>query len=301
MVKLIRRICIIFFVVSLVAYGGVRAYGFFTSDSGGPSINMDTEEVTVSVADGDSAILEGVTATDADDGDVTASLVVESMSNFITDGVRDATIAAFDSAGNVTKTTRRITYSDYTSPTVTLSGPLAASTSDSSALLDVITVTDCLDGDLTSQVQVVFDDNSQSVSAGEFAMHIQVSNSAGDTLDLPVTVRFYSASEEASAPQLTLSDYLIYVEQGADVDPVDYLNTITLDYNTYSWDSTENAFVLDGKAEGSETEVIYRSSLKINDSVDTSTPGAYEITYSYTDSDSDQTGTVRLVVVVEEG
>ncbi len=301
MIKLIRRICIILFVVSLAAYGGVTAYGYLTSDSGGPSISMDPQEVTVSVADGDSAVLEGVTATDAEDGDVTASLVVESMSNFITDGVRDATIAAFDSAGNVTKTTRRITYSDYTSPTVSLSGPLTASISDSSALLDVITVTDCLDGDLTSQVQVVFDDNSQSVSAGEFAMHIQVSNSAGDTLDLPVTVRFYSASEGSDTPQLTLTDYLIYAEQGADVDPEDYLDTITLGYDTYSWDPAENAFVSDEEAEDEDTAVIYRSSLKIDNPVDTSTPGTYEITYSYTDNDSGQTGTVRLIVVAEEG
>lgn len=300
MIRRIRGIVIALFVLAVLAYGGVTMYSRSTADSGGPSISMDAQEVTVSVADGDSAILAGVTATDAEDGDVTDLLVVESKSNFITAGVRDVTIAAFDRDGNVTKATRRITYSDYTSPTVTLSGPLAASTSNSSALLDVITVTDCLDGDLTGQVQIVFEDTTKSVAVGEFAMRIQVSNSAGDTLDLPVTVRFYNASDEASAPQLTLTDYLIYVQPGETVDPEDYLDTLTVGRTAYSWRADQSAFVEEDVEAEEEAAVIHRYSVKIDDPVDTSAPGVYEITYSYTDSD-EVTGTVRLVVVVEEG
>ncbi|MCD7760350.1 MAG: DUF5011 domain-containing protein [Clostridiales bacterium] len=296
MEKIIQRICIVAFGVSLAVFGVVSLYRLLTTDSRGPTITMDSQEVTVSVADGDAAILEGVTAQDGTDGDVTDSLVVERMSNFITDGVREATIAAFDSAGNVTKVTRQVVYSDYTAPTVTLSGPLAASTNDTGALLDVLTVTDCLDGDLTGQVQIIFDDNTQSVSAGEFAMRIQVSNSAGDTLDLPVTVRFYSASDETETPRLTLTDYLIYVEQGTEVDPEDYLDTITVGYTTYTWSAASNAFL-----SGDDTETIRRYFVKVNDETDTSTPGVYEIAYSYTDRDSGLTGTVRLIVIVEEG
>ncbi len=307
MIKLIRRICIVIFALSVAAYGGVTVYQAFTEDSTGPSVTMDSNEITVSVADDDTAILEGVTVQDADGSYISSNLVVETKGNFITPGVRDVTIAAFDYNDNVTKATRRVAYSDYTSPTVSLSGSLCAPVSDSSALLDVITVTDCLDGDLTGQVQVVFEETSQSVEAGEFAMHIQVSNSAGDTVDLPVTVRFYNASEEINTPQLTLTDYIIYVDEGEKVDPEDYLDTITVENETYAWDSGSDRFLSEeASSEGdeagyeSETSSIARSAIQIDNPTDTSVPGTYEITYSYIDDDSELTGLVRLIVVVEE-
>ncbi len=309
MIKLIRKVCIVIFVLSVAAYGGVTVYQAYTGDSSGPSIAMDSSEITVSVADDDSAVLEGITVRDADGSYISSNLVVESKGNFITPGVRDVTIAAFDYNDNVTKAIRRVTYSDYTSPRVLLSGSLSAPVSDSSSLLDVITVTDCLDGDLTGQMQVTFEDASQSVTAGEFAMRIQVSNSAGDTVDLPVTVRFYHASEEADTPQLTLTDYIIYLDEGAKVDPEDYLETITVDNETYTWDSESGKFLAgsgDGSSEGDavgygeETRSIARSAVQIDNPADTSEPGTYEITYSYTDDDSGLTGQVRLIVVVEE-
>lgn len=292
------------FVLAVAAYGGVTVYQAYTEDSSGPTITMDSSEVTVSVADDDSAILEGVTVQDADGNYISSNLVVESKGNFITPGVRDVTIAAFDSNNNVTKATRRVTYSDYNSPTVSLSGSFAASVSDSSALLDIITVTDCLDGDLTGQVQVVFEDTSQSVEAGEFPMHIQVSNSAGDTVDLPVTVRFYNASEEAYTPQITLTDYIIYVKEGAKVDPEDYLDTITVDNEIYTWYSESEKFLSEETMTDAYGEAVHESiplsDVSIDDQIDTSEPGTYEAVYSYTDEGSEMTGKVRLIVVVEE-
>ena len=47
-----------------------------------PVIEMDSESITVSVEGGDEAILEGVTATDKKDGDITENLFIESRTNF---------------------------------------------------------------------------------------------------------------------------------------------------------------------------------------------------------------------------
>ncbi|MCD8022698.1 MAG: bacterial Ig-like domain-containing protein [Lachnospiraceae bacterium] len=288
-------------ILSVAAYGGVTLYEDYTADTTGPKISMDSAEVTVSVEDGEEAILQGVTAEDARDGDVTAYLVVETMSNFITDGVRDATIVSFDESGNVTKTSRRVTYIDYTSPQITLSGPLAAPVNDTSELLDVIQVTDCLDGDLTEQVQIIFDNTNQSAEVGDCAMHIQVSNSAGDTLDLPVTVRFYDQTAENSAAKLTLTEYLIYLEMGSKFDPLDYLDTLTVGNRSYHWSTSDKQMVSDDEdsLSNDEEDVISRSAFDIEDGVDESTPGTYEVTYTY-EGEDDVTGVTRLVVIVEE-
>lgn len=60
------------------------------------------------------ALLAGVTATDAEDGDVTASLLVEGISGRNDDGTVQVTYAAFDSNHHVTKATRAVRYTDYT-------------------------------------------------------------------------------------------------------------------------------------------------------------------------------------------
>ncbi|MCD7946043.1 MAG: DUF5011 domain-containing protein [Clostridiales bacterium] len=81
---------------------------------GGPVISVPDETLTVSIEDGEDTLLQGVTAQDGRDGDVTSSVLVESISNFYGDEKRLVTFAAFDSDGNVTKATRAIQYSDYT-------------------------------------------------------------------------------------------------------------------------------------------------------------------------------------------
>lgn len=301
MVRTIRKICIAVFFLSVVLYGVVTVYGNYTEDSKAPEISMEAEEVAVSVADGDSAVLEGVTAWDATDGDVTDLLVVKSKSNFISGTSREVTIAAFDAAGNVSRATRRITYTDYTTPRVSLSGQLSVSVNDSSELLDIITVTDCLDGDITDQVQFAFDDSSQTVEAGDFLMYIQVSNSAGDMLDLPVTVTFYEGSQSANTPQIALTEYLVYVGAGEEVDASSYLDTVTIGDTVYTLDAEQAAFVPDEESAENGAEAIPLSEVTVEGQADTETAGVSELTYSYTDSSTELTGTARLVIVAEEG
>ncbi|MFQ7768823.1 MAG: hypothetical protein ACLRIL_11475 [Fusicatenibacter saccharivorans] len=55
-----------------------------------------------------SELLSGVTAYDAKDGDVTDSLAVEHISNFIEKGRRKISIVAFDSDNNVTHAEREM-------------------------------------------------------------------------------------------------------------------------------------------------------------------------------------------------
>lgn len=76
-------------------------FAIITSDNRGPEIHID-ENVALSYTEGQdkSVLLEGVTAYDEKDGDVTSSLRVESM--FVVDNVLKVRYAARDKHNNVT-------------------------------------------------------------------------------------------------------------------------------------------------------------------------------------------------------
>ncbi|MGN0292480.1 MAG: hypothetical protein ACI4D3_00590 [Lachnospiraceae bacterium] len=275
-------------------------------DNTAPEITMEEDEITISAQDSIDEILKGITAVDDKDGDVTQYLTLETFSNFISPGVREATIAVFDSAGNVSRVTRTVNYSDYTSPRVSVKGPLRAPLSDMTALLKKIQVTDCIDGDITDNLQIVSEKSISSAVPAKYRMRLQVSNSAGDTLDMPVTVEFYSSSG-TSDPAIQLTDYLIYVKKGKKVNPLSYLKQIKVYSDTYVWDQDEEEFVSGASEDeeydeyGEETrETIGIDKIKIDNPVDTSVPGTYEIQYSLQDYDKIESSSVYLIVVVEE-
>ena len=79
-------------------------------------------------------------------------------------------------------------------------------------------------------------------------------------------------------PQITLDEYLVYLEQGASFDAESYLQRVT---ETIS--GTERSRPL--------------SEVEIDSAVDTQVPGVYEVTYQY--SGETGTGQTILTVVVE--
>ena len=68
-------------------------------DSEPPVISFSEELLEISASDPREALLRGVTATDAVDGDVTDSLVVAQLQLLDKDGSVRVTYAAFDAAG----------------------------------------------------------------------------------------------------------------------------------------------------------------------------------------------------------
>ena len=109
----------------LLCCGGFAAYQLILNqayDRVPPKITMDSDEITVSVSDSEEQLLQGVTATDARDGDVTSSLVVEAVRGVVANQEFTVTYAAFDGAGNVAKAQRTVHYSDYVSPRFSLTG-----------------------------------------------------------------------------------------------------------------------------------------------------------------------------------
>ena len=98
-------------IVLCVALGAGTAAVVVTDDRKGPEIELPADgDVTYAEGSDTAPLLEGVTATDEKDGDVTDSLMIENI--FPNDDHTSASVvyAAKDSHNNVSKATRRVNY-----------------------------------------------------------------------------------------------------------------------------------------------------------------------------------------------
>ena len=255
---------ILILIIFLIFIDIYLLYAMVISDSEAPQVVCSGDEITVSVKATDEELLEGVTASDNRDGNVTDSVVVESISAFAGDE-RIIVYAAVDRKGNVGRAQRTLRYTDYEAPEFGLDAPLRFSYGFSPDLLQNVTADSTLDGDLTGNVKYSMDSGLDVSEAGIYEVEYSVSDSTGTISYLPVTVELYDPMEERGTVEL--SDYLVYVEQGSDFNERDYFEESSVD-----------------------------GSLYIDSDVDTDTEGVYSV--EYTVSDGENTGKSRLVVGV---
>ena len=246
-------------------------------------------------------MLKGLTATDATDGDVTSSVIVESISPFTGTGRRIVNYAAFDSDNHVTHARRELVYTDYRSSQFRLSKPLSFAL-NATNLLDGITVDDCLDGDLTKSVKLMSDEEIDTSHVGEYAARLKVTNSAGGVSYLPVTIEIYDASVQYRRPQLKLKDYVVYLEKGEYFDEEEYLSSITINGTEYSMTDEAGTYGAQYVSQDETDETIGYNRVDIESDVDTDVSGYYEVTYTFDDTvENTGTGHARLYVVILEG
>ena len=232
-----------------------------------PEITVPEGTLTVSASADEKKLLGGVSAKDETDGDVTASLVVESVSDVYDDNRATVTYAAFDAAGNVSKAQRSIRYKKYIGPRLTLSGPLIFQEGKNVDIFDVIGATDKRDGRLDSQVKATLVEGGSIIEkAGEYQVEFRVTNSLGGTERLVLPV-FVTTRDPDRTPHL--SEYLVYLKKGADFKPMDYLTS-----DTRGWP------------------------MNVVTKLDTDRPGVY--TVDYEDKNGAYFGWTRMIVVVEE-
>lgn len=270
-------------VLSILALVGYRVYDGMRTDSTAPEISVSTQVLEASVHDGKEALLQGVTAADDRDGDVTASLVVEGISQINGDHEVTVTYAAFDRSGNVAKAQRTVRYTDYEAPRFTLTRPMVYASGSSFDVLAAIQAEDAVDGDISYRIKATSLDETAVTAAGLHSVRFRVTNSMGDTVELTLPVEVYTERYNA---ELTLTDYLVYLKAGQQFDYMDYLDEFSV---------RDEVTVLDGTIPGDML-------LQVTGWVDTETPGVYSLLMSVTR----EQGTTRyaactqLVVVVEE-
>jgi len=280
--------------VGLVTY--IQVVKGNATDGIAPAITMDKTAITVSVEDDESVLLEGITAQDNRDGDVTDSLTIDNISAFNKDGKRYVTVAAFDNNNNVGKATREITYTDYRPPHFDITEPMTFALG-STKYFENITANDVLDGDVTGNIH--FEDNTRFYSneAGDYDVTIQVKNSAGDVGSLPLTISIMEKTYDEK-PRVKLKHYVRYAKKGS--KPLDYrknMESVFIGSKEYE--------LVDGEEITEET--VGRDRIRISDkAVDYKTTGIYEVTYKLTivtgqgEDEERITGTTKLIVVVED-
>lgn len=297
MMRKVRIMSIAIFIVAVVSFSVYKFNGWRNRDHVAPVITMDEDTITVLASAREEELLSGVTAEDEKDGDVSNSLIIENMSNFIEKGRRNITIAAFDSDNHVTKVSREVVYSDYHSPRFTLENALRFP-KNTDTILDGVNVEDVLDGNLTSNIKISSDYYVQVDEVGEYPMVFTVTNSAGDVAELPITVEIYDTQEELRKPQILLSEYIVYTTIGKTIRPWDYVEKIIV--NNKEFLRGEDDILRDLEpSEGQERTSIQKSEVDILQEIDYEVPGVYEVLFRFTTEDK-ETGSVRLIVVVSE-
>ncbi|MFR1247856.1 MAG: hypothetical protein ACLSFE_02475 [Christensenellales bacterium] len=263
--------------------------GFFTyllreaaaKDDAAPVIVCSSSEIHVSVDASEEELLFGVTAMDAEDGDITSSVVIESISSFVEPGKSIITYAAFDSHNHVATASRTLYYTDYHSPRFRITDSLQFLSGTVINPLLYITAEDCIDGDISNKISMTLLESGDYISAiGVHPVEFRVTNSLGDVSSLQTEIVVYERSSY-NAPSIVLSDYLVYTEPGERINPIDYVREIAFLRESYTVEQY-----------GAENLVIDDSELNI------ARPGIYKVTI-YCER-GDATGSATLLVAVTD-
>ena len=279
-----NMICLIGILLCIGLLLGYHALDRIRTDNEKPEIRIAEETPEVSVLASNQDLLQGISAWDDQDGDVTDSLVVESLVLTDSEGTVSVTYAAFDRSGNVAKATRNMHFSDYKGPRFSLSQSLAFPSGREFDLFGIISAEDALDGNISHRLRATPLSEDSLTAAGTHEVEIRATNSLGDTARLILPVEVYAPNTYDAT--VTLSDYLIYLDTGASFNPSHYLEDFVQGIETVSLSS--------GMPSG--------FSLQLSGSVDTQTPGVYALSYRVTrtlENSRRYTGFARLIVVVE--
>lgn len=282
---------VLLILAALAVFVGYRQYDAIKSDVDAPEISInDTQTLQISVQTPKAELLQGVTAVDRHDGDVSDKLVVESMHLMDADGLIEVGYAVADKSGNVAKATRMVQYTDYESPKFSLSAPLIYEVYEDFDIMRSVFAQDVVDGDIQHRIRATVLGEESIMSQGVHEVHFQVSNSLGDISEIILPVEVIETGTYAA--DLTLTDYLVYLPQGAVFRPEEYLDE----------------FIYRAESTSLRNGLPHNYFIEVTGAVQTQTPGVYHIEYLVTrvvqhatnpELDRMYSGYSKLIVVVE--
>lgn len=268
--RTIKQILIIALVLLAAGHIATNIYLGSSNRNDPPVITCPEGALEVSARDDESVLLTGITASDAQDGDLTDQVIIAGISKLISNDTAKVTYLVFDSNDNMGSCVRYIRYTDYRRPQFDVTEPLVYSTTEDVSVLSRLTATDVVDGDITDRIRV--STLSPTNNSELYNITIQVTNSVGDTawLQLPVLLLEYNPMR----PTVNLSSQLVYLDVGGHFDPKAYLESVDIPGGDASID-----------------DVVIEST------VDTNQADTYQVVYSY--NYNDNVGRSILTVVVQ--
>lgn len=270
--RYLRIFTVIAFVLSLLFAGWANYRYNRNLNTDYPEITSTVDLLEISVQDPPEAIYRDLHAQDATDGDLTAQIMVASTSHFLEPGTVRVKYVVFDSHNNSATLTRKVHYTDYAPPVFSLEKAPVYTTGSSFDIIDYIRVEDCIDGDISDHIRVI-SNMVNNFSVGNYPVVLEVSNSCGDTSQITLWVTYES---KESTAVVKLHQYIVYVQQGQQFEPMQWLAAVT----------DRNATALDVEK------------IEVQGNLDTNKPGCYQLVYSY--QDGTLSGYAPLTVVVTE-
>lgn len=261
MIRLLRGVSVVALALAVAIFAFANVRERMNQDETLPTIVADSDTIDIPCEYTADQLLAGVTASDAKDGDLTSQILVGNFTRFIDPGVCDLNYVVFDSSEHMATLTRRVHFTDYHSPRFALAKPLvfAESTTNNTEVQALFSAADLLDGDLTDWITYVETDAAYN-NPGDYTITMEVSNSFGDTVSYAFPMHIYERNTQDY--EIELTSPLVYLNQGASFDPMDYVDSIS-DYSGNQYDP---------------------ALLHVTSTVDTATPGIYEVHYEIGDS-----------------
>lgn len=258
--------CIILLVFSISVFIFYMKYEEATNDSVAPVLTCETDTITADVSITEEELLQGVVATDNRDGDVSDTIVIQSISDFIQDNERIITYAAIDNDMNVGRIERTLIYTDYTEPTFSLTSPLSYVVGSKIDVLANIHANSTLDGNITNKIRYGLETMIDNLTPGVYPVEFRVTDSCGKTSYLNTEIEIYDSIY--AGIDVTLTKYLTYISVGDSFEPEKYFKSSTIE-----------------------------GELTVVSNVDTAKEGIYSVDYYVNGINA--SGKSRLIVVVQ--
>lgn len=267
--KTLKVILVIALVLVTALYGFSSIYQNISGNDVAPQIQCGQDLLEISVQDPETVLLQGLTASDEQDGDLTDQIMVSGISKLISADTAKVTYLVFDSDDNMASYTRRVRYTDYRRPTLEITEPLVFSAKDTSLVIENLRATDVIDGDISDSIRI--STLSTTEDSNVYSVTAQVTNSMGDTtqIALPVIVE----STDPTRPVISLTEQLVYLEEGQSFNAQNYLLSL----------STSS-----GRIATTEVSAEHQ--------VDTGTPGTYWVYYRYSSGTAAALSILTVVV-----
>lgn len=271
--RFLRLGTVIAFIAALLLLG-YTCFVVSKRDTSAPVITDNVGELHLESTQGDHALLEGLTAKDDRDGDLTDKIMVERLSRFVEPGVCNVSYVVFDKSNNIGRYERKVVFDNYTPPRISLEKPLVYYEGNEVTFMDRLKLTHALEGDISHKLKLEAS-NVDSSEVGVYEIQLRAVTLYGEEIyaRLPLNVIAYNAQ----APVINLKQNLVYVKQGEPFNPKLYITDVK--------DCNKNDI---------DISVVY-----VFSQVDVSKPGYGQVRMEVTDSWGHK-GVTYLTVIVEE-
>lgn len=236
------------------------------SDSKGPVITVEQRSITYVNGDDKTSLLDGVSAYDANDGDVTVSLIVKDITVLNSGDTAKVTYAARDNNNNISEAYRIVTYVDsdenYSEP-------------DDEAMFQEITEGEVTEAEVSAEntdaqaTEEPVEDNTQETEEPTEEVKEEPQEEEKPEESERPQPKATENKPEDKTPKITLKQKSVNINVGQTFNPSDYIK------------SKENA-----------------SSIAIDGAINVMAPGTYPLTFKVTGPDG-KTASETLTVVVK--